>query len=437
MAPEKNCDLLLQNGCVLPMDGDRLLIPNGYVAVKGAEIVRVGSLEAESAPAARRTIDARGGLIMPGLINCHTHAAMTCLRGLADDLPLDRWLNDHIFPAEAKLDADKVYWGALLACAEMIQSGTTCFCDMYLFEESVAAAARDAGMRAVVGEVLYDFPSPNYGDIADGFAYTREMIARWQGDALVSVAVEPHSAYLCSPDLLQEAFELAASCQVPMVIHLAETRSEIERVRAKSGRTPVGLMADLQVLGANVVACHCVVLSEEDIAQLQHFDVKVVHNPESNMKLASGIAPVPALLAAGICVGLGTDGCASNNDLDMLLEMGSAARLHKAGCLDPTVLDAQATLRMATIDAAQVLGLEGRTGSLTPGKYADIIVVDTAQPHLAPMYHPFSHLVYAARGSDVTTSVIHGRVVMQDRVIETIDVATAAQTVAAIARELR
>jgi len=437
MSRDNPVDLVVENGQVLTVDNRFSIIADGYVAVRDHRIVQVGDGRREKAPVAKTRIDARGGVIMPGLVNCHTHAAMTCLRGLADDLPLMTWLNDYIFPAEARLDGEKIFQGALLACAEMMLSGTTCFCDMYLFEDAVARAAAAAGMRAAVGEVLYDFPSPNYGTIDRGLRYTEDLIKRWRDHALVSVAVEPHSTYLCAPDLLRETFALARQHQVPWVIHLSETRSEVDQVMAKYGRTPVGLLADLDVLAHRVVACHCVVLSDEDIDLLKERHVKVAHNPESNMKLASGIAPVPRMLAAGICVGLGTDGCASNNDLDMFAEMGSAARLHKVASLDPTVLDARTAIRMATIDAARVLGLDAHIGSLEVGKQADIIVIDTARPHLTPMYHPESHMVYAARGSDVAATIIDGRVVMQDRRITTIDVHAAMEAVGKISQELR
>ncbi len=430
-------DLVVENGRVLTLDADFTILDDGYVTVRDSRIVAVGDRSQHKPPPAAERVDARGGLIMPGLINCHTHAAMTCLRGLADDLPLMDWLNDHIFPAEARLDAEKIYQGALLACAEMLLSGTTCFCDMYLFEQSVAQAAADAGMRAVVGEVLYDFPSPNYGPVDRGLKYTEELIGRWKNHPLVSVAVEPHSTYLCAPELLRETFAIARRHDVPWVIHLSETCSEVRQVREKHGRTPVGLLADLGLLAPRTVACHCVELDDEDIALLRQGDVKVAHNPESNMKLASGIAPVPRLQQAGVCVGLGTDGCASNNDLDMFSEMGSAARLHKVAALDPTVVSARTAIRMATSEAARVLGLAEHIGSLEAGKQADIIVIDTRRPHLTPMYHPESHLVYAARGSDVAAAIVAGRVVMQDGRIATMDVADVMAGVVRIAKELR
>ena len=289
-------DILVENGRVLTMDARSRTIPGGAVAIRGDCIAAVGRAEEFVAWTAAKRIDARGGIIMPGLVNTHTHAAMTCFRGLADDLPLTTWLNDHIFPAEAMLDERKVYCGALLACAEMIMSGTTTFCDMYLFEDAVARAARHAGMRAVVGEVLFDFPSPSYGPLEQGFAATETLIRTFRDDPRITIAVEPHSPYLCAPELLTRAFELAGRHGIPMVIHLAETVSEVATIRSRYGRTPVGHLAALGVLAPNVLACHGVELTDDDIGLLKRHDVKVSHNPESNMKLASGIAPVPRCL---------------------------------------------------------------------------------------------------------------------------------------------
>jgi 5-methylthioadenosine/S-adenosylhomocysteine deaminase len=430
-------DLLVTNGCVLTMDPACRTLPRGAVGVAGDRIVALGDAGDFAHCRVARVIDAQGGIVMPGLVNTHTHAAMTCFRGLADDLPLMTWLTDHIFPAEAALDADSVYAGALLACAEMILSGTTTFCDMYLFEDAVARAAQQAGMRAVVGEVLFDFPSPHYGALEAGFAFTEQLIDRYRDDPLVAVAVEPHSPYLCAPELLTRAFALAQRHGAPFVLHLAETDGETATIRERYGRTPVGHLHALGVLAPNVLACHCVRLDEADIALLKSHDVKVSHNPESNMKLASGIAPVPALLAAGVCVGLGTDGAASNNNLDLFLEMDTAAKLHKVDRMDPTVLDAQTVLRMATVDGARALGLEGLTGSLEPGKRADLIVVNTRRPHMVPMHHPVSQLVYAARGSDVETVVINGRLVVQGGRILTFDVEAAMDAVNRFAHRAR
>jgi len=432
----KSADLLIVNGTVLTFDANNTEIRNGVVAVSKDSITAVGPASELSDWSASRVVDAGGGIIMPGLINSHTHASMTCFRGLADDLQLMTWLNEHIFPAEAKLDEQKVYSGAMLACAEMIMSGTTCFCDMYLYEDAVARAAKEAGMRAVVGEVLYDFDSPNYGPIEKGFEYTQTLIDTWKGDPLVTIAVEPHSTYLCAPELLKKAFNLAQAFSLPFVIHLAESKSEVEQIKERYGRTPVEHLAELDVLAPNVLACHCVELTPNDISLLQRFDVKVAHNVESNMKLASGVAPIPQLLKEGICVGLGTDGCASNNDLDLFLEMDTVAKLHKVKALDPTVMDARTVLRMATIQGARALGLDKSIGSLENGKKADLIIIDTHKPHLTPMYNPVSHLVYAAMGSDVKTSIINGTIVMEDGKLKTINLKNVLNNVTRIAKEI-
>ena len=415
-------DLMITNGWLIPMDADGKVIPNGRVVIAKDRIVAAGAVDDLKEWRAKRIVDAKGGIILPGLINTHTHAAMTLFRGLADDLPLMTWLDDYIFPAEAKLEAKTVYVGTLLACAEMILSGTTCFCDMYLFEDEVAKAAKKAGMRAVTGEVLFDFPSPNYGPIEKGFEYTRNLIEKWRDDPLITIAVEPHSPYLCAPELLQKAAMLAGDYNLPLVIHLSETQSEVESVKERHGRTPVGHLADLGILGPNLLACHCVVLNKEDIRLLKSNDVKISHNPESNMKLASGIAPLPKMQAAGLCVGLGTDGCSSNNNLDLLAEMDMAAKLHKVNTLDPTVADAVTVLKMTTCNAAKALGLFDHIGSIEVDKKADVIVIDTHKPHLTPIYHPVSHLVYSVGGQDVIHSIINGRVVMENRRLLTLDV---------------
>jgi 5-methylthioadenosine/S-adenosylhomocysteine deaminase len=307
---------------------------------------------------------------------------------------------------------------------------------MYLFEDAVARAAKRAGIRAVVGEVLYDFDSPNYGPIEKGFEYSQMLINKWADDPLVTVALEPHSPYLCGPDLLKQASAITQQHNIPLVIHVSETQSEVQAIKERYNLTPVEHLADLEILTPNLLACHCVALTKSDIALLGRFDVKVAHNAESNMKLASGIAPIPELLEAGICVGIGTDGCASNNNLDIFQEMDTVAKLHKAKTLDPTVLDAYSVLRMATIQGARALGLGDIIGSLKPNKNADLIVIDTHKPHLTPLYNPTSHLVYAARGSDVTTSIINGRIVMENGRILSFDIEKAMDDVNQIAAEL-
>jgi 5-methylthioadenosine/S-adenosylhomocysteine deaminase len=431
-------DLLIHNAMVLTLDeADHILRP-GAVGVRGDKIVWVGPEESWlSQCEARERLDMGGNLVMPGLINGHTHAAMTCFRGLADDLPLIVWLNEHIFPAERKIDAHFVYQGTLLACAEMILGGTTTFCDMYLFEDQVARAAHEVGMRALVGEVIYDFPSPNYGLPEQGLAFTRNLIATWKDDPLVSVAVEPHSVYTCSPELLHACNELAAEFQVPLITHLSESQDEVNQVRERYGATPVLHLERLGLLSPQLIADHCVVLDEEDIGLLAERRVRVVLDCESNMKLGNGVAPLAELLAHGVPVGLGTDGCASNNDLDMFGEMDTVAKVHKVASMDPTIMPAPTVVHLATRGGARVLGLEKQVGSLKPGKKADLVGLDLNRPHLTPLYNIYSHLVYAASAADVCLSMINGRVVMRNRELLTIDVERVMAEVRSIAKKIK
>ena len=413
-------DILVKNGTILTMDALNSTIREGALGIKGDVIVYMGPAGVKPFQA-RKVIDAGGGLVLPGLINGHTHAAMSLFRGLADDLPLMEWLNDYIFPAESKVDESFVFAGTLLSCAEMIMTGTTTFCDMYLFEDAVARAAKTAGMRCLVGEVLYDFPSPNYGPMEKGLEYTQMLIHKWKGDPLVSVAVEPHSLFTCGPKLLKAANRIALDHDVPFITHLAETLQEEAQIKETYGMRPVQHLSALGLLGPHLIANHCVHVDSGDLEEMAKRRVRVVSNPESNMKLASGIAPVPEMLARGLTVGIGTDGCASNNNLDLFSEIDTAAKLHKVHTMDCTVMDAVTVLRMATIEGARALGIGQLTGSLEVGKKADVIVVDTNKPHLTPMYNPFSHLVYAARGNDVSHSIVNGRLVMEERKLLSLD----------------
>jgi len=292
-------------------------------------------------------------------------------------------------------------------------------------------------MRCLVGEVLYDFQSPNYGTIEKGFEYTETLIQKWEDDPIVSIAVEPHSLFTCSPSLLKKANELALKYDVPLIIHVAETLNEISEVKKKYDKTPVDHLYSLGLLGSHLIADHCVHLNKREIERISEYGVKVIHNPESNMKLASGIAPVPELLAHGVTVGLGTDGCASNNNLDLFTEMDMAAKLHKINAMDPTVMGAEKVLRMATIEGAKAMGIEDITGSLEVGKKADVILVDTAKPHLTPLYNPYSHLVYSARGNDVSHVVINGQVVMEDRKLTTLNLSEIMERAKEKARDVK
>lgn len=416
-------DIVIASGTIITMDPCKTTLEAGNVVIKGGMIIAVEAGDAlKGRFRAKETIDATGKIVMPGLINAHTHAAMALFRGLADDLPLQEWLEKHIWPAEAKyMNAEGVRLGALLAIAEMIRSGTTTFNDMYLFENEVAEVAREAGIRAVVGEGLLDFPTPNKQTPQEGLQYTEWLIEKWRHEPLIKVAVAPHSCYACSPEVLKAAKTISEKYLVPFHIHLSETKKEAEDMRKKYGLTPVAYLESLDVLGDAVIAAHCIHLTEEDIQLITRRKVGVAHNPESDMKLASGVAPIPALLAAGAKVALGTDGPASNNNLDMFAEMDTAAKLHKVFRDDPTVMEARVVLEMATIGGARVLGLEERIGSIEKGKRADVIVIDLNKPHLVPLYNPYSQVVYAAGGGDVETVIIEGRVVMGKRKLLTLD----------------
>jgi 5-methylthioadenosine/S-adenosylhomocysteine deaminase len=415
-------DLLVTGSYLYLQDNDKTIIKNGAVAIHQDTIVETG-LAADLAPKYpdAELLATEHGLIMPGLVNTHTHAAMACFRGLVDDLPLIQWLQEYIFPVEAKLTGDMVYQATLLSLAEMIKSGTTSFCDMCLFAKDVARAAQESGMRAWIGEVLYDFPSPNYGELAFGFQYVEELFTLYADNPLISITIDPDAVYTCSPDLLKNLKNMAEKHNTLYIIHLSENKEEVQGVKERYGASPVMHLENLGLLDNRVVADHCVMLTDAEIKLLAKREVKIVHCPESNMKLASGIAPVPQMLAAGISVGLGTDSSASNNDVDMFGEMNSAAKLHKVNTLDPTVMPAETVLEMATMGGARVLGAENKIGSLEPGKKADLIVLDMNQPHLTPLYTIPSHMVYAARGADVVHSVINGNIVMQNRKLKTLD----------------
>ena len=419
----RDVDIVISGGRILTMDDRTSKIEHGAVAIDGDSIVAIGEAEEiEAGYKGRTTLNANNHLVMPGLINCHTHAAMTCFRGIADDMELMDWLNNYIFPAEAEnVDPELAYWGSLLACAEMIKSGTTTFCDMYIFEDETAKAAKESGMRCLLGAVLFDFPSPNFKTPAEGLDYTRMLLEKWADDPLVNIVVEPHSLYTCSPSLLLEAKALADEYQVPVATHLLENRGELDQLNAKLGKKPVHFLRDIRYLDERFFAFHCVCMDDEDIKIFADHGCKVVHNPESNMKLASGVAPISAMLKNGIIVGLGTDGCASNNNLDMLQEMDTAAKLEKVERLDPTVMSAQTVIRMATCDGATVLGMGNVVGSLKVGKKADIIMIDLNKPHLTPLYNEYSHLAYTVIGSDVDTVVINGNIVMKNRTLTTIN----------------
>ncbi len=432
-------DILIINCTVLPLSDDMPeLIQHGYVAISDGKIAALGSMaDLPEKYEADTLIDGSGLIAMPGLVNTHTHAPMTLFRGMADDLNLMTWLNDHIFPAEAKsVNPDMVYWCAKLAAAEMILSGTTTVADGYFLEDRVAEAFVEAGIRSVVAQGVIDFPAPGVPAPGKNVSVAQEFIERWQDkNSLLLPAVFCHSPYTCSSDTLQNAKEMARQKHARLFVHLSETQFEVDQIQQQQGTNPVRYLEKLGLLDNDTVCVHCVWLEDEEIEILARTGAQVSTCPQSNMKLGSGIAPLKKMLDAGITVGLGTDGCASNNRLDMFFEMDLCAKLHKVRDLEPTALPAEVVLGMATLSGARVLGLEKDIGSLEPGKKADIVLLDVKQPHLQPFYHP-DLLVYSASGGDVATVIIDGKVVMQDRNILTFDVGQTMRKVRKLAESL-
>lgn len=416
-------DLLITEGAVVTMDDRRQLYQPGYVAIRGNRIVGVGpQREASGRYRARTVLRVPGKVVMPGLINTHTHLAMTMLRGIGDDLNLNDWLERYIFPAEARnVTADYVAAGTRLGLVEMIRGGVTTFADMYYFEEAVAVETRRAGLRGILGETLLDFPAPDNKTWAEAISYTESYIRRWKGDSLITPALAPHAIYTVSREHLLEVRRLAEQLDVPILTHLAEARTETEYAAARFRATPTAYLDQLGLLSPRALLAHVVHVAAADLELLRQRGVGIAHCPQSNMKLASGTAPVPAMLRAGLRVGLGTDGAASNNDLSLWEEMDTAAKLHKLTSGDPTVVSAAEALAMATIGGARALQLERRIGSLEPGKLADLIVVGMNAPHQSPVYNLYSHLVYATKASDVADVLVNGRWVMRNRRLLTLD----------------
>src|SRR5882724_7053188 len=424
MAKKEKVDLLVSGGTIVTMDGQRRILEDGAIAVKGDAILALGPrAEIESKYAAAQTIDAKGKLVLPGFINGHTHVPMTLFRGLHDDVTLNDWLYKYIFPAEAKnVNEEFVRWGTRLAAAEQIRGGVTTFADMYYFEDAVAEETKAAGMRGVLGETLIDFPAPDNKSGAEALAYTEKFLKKWQGDSLIHAAAAPHSIYTCSQKTLQDAAALARKYHAPILIHTAEMKKEWEDSQKQNGMSPVQYLDKIGVLGPDVVSAHCIFVDEADRKTLAQRQVGCVHNPSSNMMIASGVSPVPEMRAAGVAVGLGTDGPAgSNNDLDLMEEIDLAAKLAKITKMNPLALNAKAVVEMATIDGAKALHMEKEIGSLEPGKKADLIIISLDEPNAVPMYDIYAQLAYALKGSDVETVVIGGRVVMRDRKLLTID----------------
>ncbi|MCJ7700744.1 MAG: amidohydrolase [Anaerolineales bacterium] len=424
----KTVDIILTNAIVITMDQEFHLYEPGAVAVRGDNLVAVGNadeIEAKYQPKER--VDCGGKVLMPGLINAHTHVPMTLLRGLADDLRLDVWLMGFMMPVEREfVTPEFVHVGTQLACTELIRSGVTCFSDMYYFEEEVAKAAAEAGLRAICGQTVLKFPSPDAESYEDSLEYAREYIQRWKNHPLITPAIAPHAPYTCTEEILQASAALALEFDVPLHTHIAETAAEVENSNNEHGLPVVPYVEKHHLLETKAIAAHCVHIDESEMHTLHRYNAGIIHNPTSNLKLASGMAPVAKMVEMGINVGIGTDGPASNNDFDMFEEMRLAALLAKGSTGDPTALPAKTILLMATRMGAQALHLHEQIGSLEPGKRADLILVEISPLHNVPRFHRspdgiYAQLVYAAKSSDVTDVMVNGKWLMREQKLLTLN----------------
>ncbi len=433
-------DLLIHNGTFVTVDAEETIYPNGILAVDGNQITAIGPRpDSDPLPPAGETVDAGGGIVLPGLVNAHTHLPMVLFRGLADDLPLMTWLNDHIFPAEAALiTPPNVRAATRLSCAELLLAGVTTCCDGYFLEDTVAGVVEEMGLRAVLGQGIIDTPAPGVADPEHNIAVAKAFIQQWRTRCpLIRPSVFCHAPYTCGPETLQAAKALARAAGVLLQIHVAETRDEVSQMRARYGCSPVVHLDRLGLLDRDTLMVHGVWLDDAEIALAADRGAGIVHCPESNMKLGAGIAPVTRFLAAGLTVGLGTDGCASNNNQDLFKEMDAAAKLHKVASSDPTVVSAAEALNMATIDGARAIGLDAAIGSLEVGKQADIIILDGRHPRLHPLHNPVSQAVYAAGGDCVRDTIVAGRFRVRNRRLVGWELASILAPVEKAARPLR
>lgn len=428
-------DLIVSGGTVVTMDGARRVIENGAIAIKAGRIEAIGRAgEIGQNYAAREVVNATGKVVVPGLINGHTHVPMTLFRGLADDLDLQEWLTKYIFPAEAKnVTEEFVRAGTRLGLAEMLRGGTTTYCDMYYFEDAIADETSKAGMRAVLGETVIDFPVADNKTNAEAMTYVESFVKKWQGNALIVPAIAPHAPYTVSEEHLKAVRVFSDRTGAPIVTHISETKREVDDSIKAKGASPIDYLNQIGFLNNRVVAAHVVWPTEEELGLLKKLGVGIVHNPQSNMKLASGVAPVPEMLKEDLPVGLGTDGAASNNDLNLWEEMDTAAKLHKLISKDPKVVNAEEAFEMATIRGARALHLEKEIGSIEKGKRADLVIVDLDDLNQTPYYNIYSDLVYATKAADVRTVIVEGRVIMRDRLLLTLN----EETIKADARRYR
>ena len=417
----KQTDIIIHDCLILPMDKKNRTIADGSIAIENGKITYIGKKAKSPSFKGETIIDAHGKIAMPGLINCHTHLPMTLLRGIAEDQPLDKWLRETIWPLEADLQPDDFYHGALLGCLEMIKSGTTCFADMYFHEDKIAEAVKKAGLRAVLAQGIIEAGNKEKGErmLKENVYFAKKY--HGYADGRITTHLGPHAVYSCSQDILMKVRKAASALNLGIHIHLAESREMAKEVKEKTGFSEVELLENLSFLGPDVLAAHCVHLSKREMALMAKHNVKIAHNPVANMKIAVGVAKIKELMNSGLTVGLGTDGPASNNTLDIFESMKIAALLQKLHYKDPTVLPAETVLRMATIDGAKALGLENSVGSLEVGKEADLILVDFRKPHLTPIHDPYANIVYSTHGSDVDTVIVQGKILMENRKVKTLE----------------
>ena len=436
---QQPASLIITNGIVITVDGNRRILNPGSIAINGADIVAVDTPANVAAGfKAADTIDATGRVVMPGLINTHTHAAMVMYRGLGNDLALMDWLQKYIFPAEAKtVSPEFVRIGTQLALLEMIQSGTTLYADMYYFEEEVARVTKAAGVRGVLGQTVIEFPVPDAKTPAEALKRTEAFVKEFAGDELITPSVAPHAVYTLDAKTLTAVSELANRLKIPIQIHLAETSAETGLSQERHKMRPVAILDRLKFWAPVTIAAHAVWIEPEEIALLKRRNVGVSNNPESNMKLSSGTAPVMGYRKAGVNVGIGTDGAASNNDLDMFEAMRQTAFQQKLITMDPTAISAPEALEMATIGGARVVGQHARIGSLEAGKRADVIIVGMSRPRQQPLFDPVAQIVYASRGDDVETTIVNGRVLMRNRKVLTLDESQVLRNARAAADQVR
>lgn len=431
-------DIIITNALIVTMDSGYRVIERGGLAIRSDKIIAIGDTdEISNTYQAPIVLDGTKKVLMPGLINAHTHSPMTIFRGYADDMPLKRWLYDYIFPAEAAfITPETVQLGTKLAVAEMLKSGTTTFNDMYYLIDEMVDVVEKTGIRAVLSHGLIDFPVPGCPDPEYGFSFAEEMIQTWNAHPRITIGLAVHANYSSAAHIYQRASAISNEYGLPFNTHLAETRWEFDLVRKNHGMTPVEYLDHLGVMGQHMVAAHCVHLTEGDMDLLASRGVGVAHNPQCNMKLASGVAPIPELLKRGVRVGIGTDGVASNNNLDLIEEMRTAAFLHKLNSNDSSVLDARTTLEMGTIGGARLLGMEEKIGSLEPGKQADMIMLDLDKAHAHPVYNIYSLIIYSLHGADVDTVIVGGKVLMVKRNLMTMNEKALFDEVESVARQV-